>query len=129
LATFGDLRAVALSLPGAHEDTHRGGPAFRVGGRKFALWWAQGGRTILKLSPPHQELLFAVRPETFEPCSVGRVNWSFVDLAALDLAALRDLVVEAWATVAPRRTSRAVLAAYGKEGPLSSTVLPSGSSM
>jgi hypothetical protein len=127
MASFDDLREIALILPGAYEDRRRGGPAFRVNGRKFALWWAEGGRAILKLSPPHQERLFELRPETFEPCPVGRVNWSFVDLEALDLAELRDLVVEAWATVAPRRVSRTVVADYREGGPLSSTVLPSGS--
>jgi hypothetical protein len=127
MASFDDLRKIALTLPGAYEDAHLGGPAFRVKGRKFALWWARGGRTIMKLSPPHQDLLFAVRPETFEPCPVGRVNWSFVDLQALDIAELRDLVVEAWATVTARRVVRAFMADYREGGPLSSTVLPSGS--
>jgi len=103
MATFDDLRAVALTLPGAHEDTHMGGPAFRVAGRKFALWWAKGGRTIMKLTPAHQDLLFEVRPKTFEPCPVGRATWSFVDLGALEGDELQALTIEAWSTVAPRR--------------------------
>jgi hypothetical protein len=107
LATFDDLRTIALSLPGAYEDLHQGGPAFRVKGRKFALWWARGGRTIMKLSPSHQALLFEARPETFSPCPVGRVNWSFVELGQLDREELRDLAVEAWRTVAPKSLSRA----------------------
>jgi hypothetical protein len=107
MATFDDLRAVALALPGAYEDIHMGGPAFRVRGRKFALWWARGGRTILKLRPEHQILLFEIRPETFQPCRVGRVDWSFVELANLDAEELAALTEEAWGTVAPRRLALA----------------------
>jgi hypothetical protein len=103
MATFDDLRAIALTLKGVEEGLHMGGPAFRVRGRKFALWWAKGGRTILKLDPAHQDLLFEVRPETFEPCPVGRARWSFVALERLDLDELKVLVTEAWGTVAPRR--------------------------
>jgi hypothetical protein len=106
MATFDDLRALALALPGAHKDLHMGGPAFRVGGRKFALWWAKGGRTILKLDPGRQALRFEVRPQTFRPCPVGQPVWSYVVLEDLDLDELRRLVAEAWATVAPKRLSR-----------------------
>ncbi len=118
MATFEDLRSIALTLPGAYEDTHRGGAAFRVNGRKFALWWAEGGRTIMKLDPAHQELRFEVRPETFEPCPVGRVNWSFVDLADIGPDELCDLVVEAWSTIAPKRRRRSEnqLAAHQGQG-------------
>ena len=106
MATDETLRQLALRLPGAYEDDHRGGPAFRVKGKKFALWWAQGQRVIMKLPPHQQEFLFAHRPEIFAPCRVGRVNWSFVELAHLDDAELADLVSEAWSTVAPKSLSR-----------------------
>ncbi len=115
MASFDDLRAMALRLPGAYEDTHQGGPAFRVAGRKFALWWASGARTILKLDPGRQALRFEVRPETFGACPVGRVNWSFVDLASLEEDELRALVLEAWATVAPRRAVRDLQASHAAE--------------
>jgi hypothetical protein len=108
MAMFDDLRAAALTLPGVYEDLHLGGPAFRVKGRKFALWWAQGGRTIMKLDPGRQTLRFEVRPEIFQPCPVGRATWSFVDLDPLDEVEIRALVVEAWSTVAPRREVRAL---------------------
>ena len=109
MASFEDLRRVALTLPGAYEDDHRGAPALRVNNRKFALDWAQVGRTILKLEPSHQTFLFEVRPEVFEPCKVGSVNWSFVDLKALDLEELEALVIEAWSTVVPRKVTRPLL--------------------
>ncbi len=114
MASFDDLRKAALSLPGAYEDLHQGGPAFRVANKKFALWWAAGRRTIMKLTPAHQILLFEVRPETFEPVRVGTADWSFVALEHLDDEELAALTVEAWTTVAPRRASRAYLDAMAR---------------
>jgi hypothetical protein len=106
MATFDDLRNIALTLPGTYEDAHRGGAAFRVGGKKFALYWAEGGRTIMKLSPGHQHFLFEVCPETFSPCRVGTVNWSFVELENLEVAELRELTVEAWSTLVKKKVSQ-----------------------
>jgi hypothetical protein len=101
MSDFACLRRAALALPEVKEGEHRGGPAFRVRGRTFALWWAQGARTILKLDRNHQILLFEVRPETFEPCPVGTGVWSFVDLATLEDPEVGALTHEAWTTVAP----------------------------
>jgi hypothetical protein len=108
MADFRQLRDVALSLPGVDEGVHRGGPAFRVAGRTFALWWAEGGRTIMKLSAPHRELLFEIRPDVFQPCRVGVGTWRFVDLAKVEDNERPDLVIEAWSTVVPKRVSRAL---------------------
>jgi hypothetical protein len=107
MADFQHLRDVALRLPNVEEGLHRGGPAFRVAGKTFALWWAEGGRTIMKLAAAHQQLLFEVRPEIFQPCRVGVGTWSFVDLSQVGESELSELVVEAWTTVVPRRVSRA----------------------
>ncbi len=82
MASFERVRLKALQLPMVEEGDHRGGPAFKVGKKAFALWWAQGARTIMKLPKARQEFLFAVRPEVFQPCPVGVGVWSFVDLGA-----------------------------------------------
>ena len=70
-----------------------------------------GGRTILKLDKGHQELLFEIRPEVFSKCRVGTGYWSYVALDQLDEAELADLVLEAWASIVPKKISRPVLAA------------------
>jgi hypothetical protein len=80
-----------------------------VGKKTFALQWA--GRPVLKLGKPHQELLFEVRPETFQKCPVATVYWSYVVLENLEEAELADLVRKAWATIVPRKVSRPVLEA------------------
>ncbi|HEY3799425.1 MAG TPA: MmcQ/YjbR family DNA-binding protein [Caulobacteraceae bacterium] len=105
MSDFERLRQTALRLPGAVEGVHRGEPAFYVAGKTFALWWQ--GRTIMKLERGHQALLFEVRPEIFQPCTVGRI-WSFVDLGALDDGEVDALTREAWATVASARLRKSL---------------------
>jgi hypothetical protein len=63
---------------------------------------------VLKLSKPHQELLFEARPETFEPFRFGPSVWAYVELDDLDAQELADLVREAWTQVVPKKVSRAL---------------------
>jgi len=107
MPTLEDLRRLALALPGAHEVTYRDEPWFNVGKKTFALRWKD--RVILKLDKGHQELLFEIRPETFQKFPVATVHWAAVELDHLDDAELSDLVREAWAQVVPKKVSRAVL--------------------
>jgi hypothetical protein len=80
-----------------------------VGSKAFAF--SSRGRTVLKLDKAHQELLFEVRPQTFEKCPVATRHWSYVALEDLDDDELADLVREAWSMVVPKKVSRPVLAA------------------
>jgi hypothetical protein len=107
MSSFDRVRLTALTLPRVEEGLHFGGPAFRVGGKTFALYWAKGARTIMKLRPDRQELLFEIRPDQFQPCRVGVGVWSFVELGLIEDQEVDDLVVEAWSTVAPAALRRA----------------------
>ena len=109
MATLDDLRRLALALPGAHEVTYKGDPWFNVGKKTFVLFTQ--GRAIMKLDRGHQELLFEIRPESFEKCKVATVWWSWVDIAHLDEAELADLVLEAWTQIVPKKISRPVVEA------------------
>jgi hypothetical protein len=80
-----------------------------VGKKTFAL--RLNGRVILKLDKGHQELLFEVRPETFQKCKVATNWWSYVELERLDADELADLVREAWSMIVPKKISRPVLEA------------------
>ncbi|WP_293381034.1 MmcQ/YjbR family DNA-binding protein [Phenylobacterium sp.] len=111
MATVDDLRRLSLALPGAHEVTYKGDPWFNVGKKTFALHLLGRGRAILKLDKGHQELLFEIRPETFQKCKVATAYWSYVDLGGLDEAELADLVLEAWTGIVPKKISRPVLEA------------------
>ena len=88
---------------------YKGKPWFNVGKKTFALAW--NDRVVLKLDKAHQELLFEIRPQTFQKCPVATVFWSYVDLSHLDDAELAALVREAWAQVVPKKVSRPVLEA------------------
>jgi len=80
-----------------------------VGKKTFALGW--NDRVVLKLDKPHQELLFEIRPETFQKCPVATRYWRYVEIGRLDDAEFADLVREAWAQVVPKKVSRPVLEA------------------
>lgn len=101
MADIGSLRSIALALPEAAEREWYGEPDFHFRGKSFAL--QSRGRTILKLDRGHQELLFEVRPDTFSPCKVATVHWSYVELDHLDDAELEVLVHEAYTQVAPKK--------------------------
>jgi hypothetical protein len=79
-----------------------------VGSKTFALGW--GERTILKLDKGHQHFLFEVRPEAFQKFPMGPAYWSYVELDRIDEAELRDLVLEAWSQVVPKKVSKPYLA-------------------
>jgi hypothetical protein len=78
-----------------------------VGKKSFALVW--NDRVVLKLDTAHQELLFEIRPETFQPIKVATGHWSYVEIAHLAETELALLVREAWARVVPKSVSRAHL--------------------
>jgi hypothetical protein len=105
------LKRFGLALPGAEFFLLMKQPALRTNGKMFAMWWAPDKRAVMKLERGHQTMLFEVRPEIFSPCPVGTGLWSYVEVALLSRAELKDLVVEAWAQIAPKKISRAFFAA------------------
>ena len=111
MATWDDIRASALALPGARESDMLGEPAFKVGRKGFAHAWR--GRVFMKLERNHQELLFEARPEVFKPMVVGAMRWSWVRIEALDADEMAELVREAWTRVVPKKVSRAFAEAAG----------------
>ncbi|WP_394762916.1 MmcQ/YjbR family DNA-binding protein [Phenylobacterium sp.] len=104
MATWDDIRAVALALPGAWETEWYGQPSFQVGRKGFVQGFR--GRVIMKLDRNHQELLFEARPQVFSPMVAGALRWSWVEIAALDGEEVSALVLEAWTQIVPKRVSR-----------------------
>ena len=109
MATWDDIRAVALTLPGAWENDWRGNPLFQVGKKGFVQTW--DGRVLMKLDRDHQELLFEARPDVFSPMVAGALRWSWVEIEALDADEIARLVLEAWTCIVPKKVSRAYAAA------------------
>ena len=114
MATFDDVRRIALALPDVQEDAS--GTEFRIDGKLFAHPWLE--RTDPKqarvpnlevavvriASEADKEVLIDMDPGVFftEPHFDG---WPsiHVRLAAVDEATLEQLLADAWRTRAPKR--------------------------
>ena len=107
MVTAEELRDAALALPEAEERETWGHATFRVRGRIYVILEDDGTRASIKASREEQAALLAAEPEVFSPAShVGRFGWVSARLAAADREALRELVVDAWRSTAPRRLVR-----------------------
>jgi hypothetical protein len=105
MATFDDVRRIAMSLPEATEiltwDTD---VTFRVGKKIFAIGGDRATHVSIKATPLVQEDLLDRDPETFRKAAyVGRFGWVEVNLDRVDLAELGSLLREAWRMTAPRK--------------------------
>ena len=97
------FRAYALSLPEAVELPHFERASFRVRKRIFATLRDADGHAVLKLPLEEQAALVAMRRDVYAITPWGHQGWTSVDLARADPAELRELIVEAWRGVAPKR--------------------------
>jgi hypothetical protein len=105
-----DVRRIALTLPRTWEDLVRDRVKFKVGRIVYAA--LSRDETTMGFAYPKDErdALVAADPETFfapEP-SDERYQWVQVRLARLDEAQLREIVVEAWRMVVPKKVSATV---------------------
>jgi hypothetical protein len=107
MVTADQVRAVALSLPRAYEAWVRDRAKFRVG-RLVFLSIAPDERSIGFGYPKDARAsLVAAEPEKFSLpiASDMRYHWVRAWLDALDEDEMRELVVEAWAMVVPKRVA------------------------
>ena len=102
-------RRICMALPEAWEQEAWGEPTWRVRKRMFAMFaddHHQDGRIALWCNAPLgvQEMLVRADPEkVFVPPYVGVKGWIGVVLDRVDDAELRELVVQSYCMVAPRR--------------------------
>ena len=115
MATFDDVRAIAMSLPEAEEIlTWETDVTFRVRKKIFAIGGDDSDSVSIKATPMAQADLIEQDPETFWPSAyVGRYGWVTANLERIDHDLLRTLLVEAWRMTAPKR----VAAAFPNAGP------------
>lgn len=100
------FRKLALSLPEAHEAPHFERASFRVGKKIFATLTADGTEAMVRVSPP--ERLFALlsgRPDVFFDFGGWTVRHGSlgVRLAKVDSRLMRELLIDSWSRLAPRR--------------------------
>jgi hypothetical protein len=107
-----DVRALALTLPRTTEGLVRGRVKFYVG-RIVYLAFARD-ETMMGFAFPKEwrEAAVGAEPEKFLMPKAGdlRYNWLVVRLDAIDHAEMRELVLEAWSMVVPKRVVESYLA-------------------
>jgi predicted DNA-binding protein (MmcQ/YjbR family) len=117
MATFDDVRAIAMALPEAEEVlTWETDVTFRVRTKIFAIGGEGSDGVSIKATPTTQADLIERDPETFRPSAyVGRFGWVTADLARIDDDLLRSLIVDAWRLTAPKRSVAAYRVAESAE--------------
>jgi len=107
MVTVDEVRALALSLPRTTEALVRGRVKFRVGRIVYLAFSAD--ETLMGFGFPKEERegLVAGEPDKFQlpRQSDMRFNWVVVRLAAIDADEMRELVLDAWRMVVPRRVA------------------------
>ncbi len=103
-----DVRGIALSLPRTEEHLIRRYVKFRIGSIVYAS--VSPDEEIMGFGYPREERaeLLAAEPQKYLPPlpSDERYQWLRVRLGAIDEPELRELLVDAWRMVVPKRVAR-----------------------
>lgn len=109
MVTVEQVRAFASALPRSTEALVRGRIKFRVGQIVYVAF--SRDETLMGFGFPKEwrDALVASEPEKFQLPSQSnlRYNWVVVRLAAIDEAEMRELVLDAWAMVVPKKVADA----------------------
>ena len=109
MATVEDVRRLGTELERSYEIYVRGRLKFRVGQIVYVAFSLD--ETVMGFGFPKEERLALVEgePHKFHLPSTSdlRFNWVHADLAALDPVEARELVVDAWRMVVPKKVSHA----------------------
>jgi hypothetical protein len=113
--TVADVRLLALSLPRTIEAFLQGRVKFRVGRIVYLALSRDESELGFAFPREEREWLVGTEPEKFlmPRQSDLRYNWAVVRLAAIDLDELRELILDAWLMVVPKRVAAAELEARG----------------
>jgi hypothetical protein len=111
MVTSDDVRAVALSLPRTKEALVRDQVKFRVGRIVYVALSRDERSMGFGFPKDERAAVVAAHPEKFfMPIQSDlRYNWVQVWLDAIDQTEMRELVVDAWRMVAPKRVAAAYL--------------------
>ena len=107
MVTIDDVRAIASGLPRSYEVLVRDRVKFRVG-RIVYLAFSRD-ETLMGFAFPREEreALVASEPHKFlmpKPSEM-RYQWVAVRLAVLDVDELREIILDAWRMVVPKRVA------------------------
>jgi hypothetical protein len=109
VVTIEDVRSLALGLPRTTEVFVRGRVKFRVGRIVYVAFSRDETEMGFAFPKEEREWLVGTEPEKFmlPAQSDLRYNWVLVRLAAIDVAEMRGLVIDAWSMVVPKRVAAA----------------------
>jgi hypothetical protein len=117
MVTLDEVRSLATGLPRSTEALVRGRVKFRVG-RIVYLAFSRD-KTVMGFAFPKEwrEALVASDPTKFGMPGSGdlRYNWALVRLEAIDAVEMRELVLDAWAMVVPKRVAAAFAESLDKD--------------
>ncbi len=109
MVTIDDVRALATGLPRSYEAFVRGRVKFRVGQIVYLSF--SRDETLMGFAFPKEEREAALEtyPEKFlrpKPADL-RFKWLVVRLDAIDETEMRELVLDAWRMVVPKKLAAA----------------------
>lgn len=109
MTTIESVREVAGGLPRAYEVLVRDRVKFRVGRLVFLAFSRDEEMMGFAFPKEEREALIASDPHKFlmPKLSDQRYNWVIVRLSAIDDIEMRELVLDAWRMVVPKRVAAA----------------------
>jgi hypothetical protein len=120
MVTADNVRRLALALPRTSEGLVRDRVKFRVG--RIVFLAISPDERLMGFAFPKEEraALIASEPDKFAMPrrSDERYNWMRVDLTAIDQDELRELVLDAWRMVVPKKVAAGYAAAGRSEAAL-----------
>jgi len=109
MVTIQDVRLLAMGLPRTIEVLVRDRVKFRVGRIVYVAF--SHDETVMGFAFPKEEREALVRSEPDKFLMPGasdlRYNWVLVRLAAIGQTEMRELVLDAWRMVVPKRVAAA----------------------
>ena len=107
MVTIEDVRSLARTLPRSTEALVRDRVKFRVGQIVYLAFSRDELVMGFAFPKEEREALVSSEPEKFmmPDASDLRFNWVLVLLAAIDEAEMREIVIDAWRIVVPKRVA------------------------
>ena len=107
MVTIDDVRAVASTLPRSYEALVRDRVKFRVGRIVYLAFSRDESEMGFAFPKEEREALVASEPEKFMMPGQAdmRYHWVDVRMAAIDETEMRELVIDAWRMVVPKRVA------------------------
>jgi hypothetical protein len=109
VVTIEEVRSVAMGLPRTTEGLVRDRVKFRVGRIVYLAFSHDESEMGFAFPKEERDALVASEPGKFMMPSRSdlRYNWVVVRLAAIDATEMRELVLDAWRMVVPKRVAAA----------------------